>query len=503
MAKIKYIPVNTPNQPTVFLHKKARLMHTGDSSRLSKIEIHGGIEIITAEVICAEDENFVSPDEIGIAEPAFSLLGLKEGAEVKIMPAMTPSSIESVRRKINGGILSASEYRSIISDISSYKYSAPEVAALIVANSSFMSPQEVLAITESLIENNFSIKWDRDMVVDVHCIGGVPANRTNPIITSIVAAYGLCIPKTAPRSFTSCSSDIDVMEVLAKVDFNEDELQAIVEKNGGAIVWNGGKMKMAPADLILMDVEKKLGISTHQQIVASIIAQKVAAGVTHLVVDIPVGATAKIRSMAEAMKLRKLFEYVGDMLALDIDVVVTDGAEPIGNGIGPILEARDVMKVLRCKQDAPQDLREKALFLAGRVLEFDPKLQGGQGYAKATEILDSGRALEVFGEIINTQGKENPPALGSMTKDIKARTAGFVDSIDINQINKIAMIAGSPKDKGAGIDLFKKVGDKVQVGDILYRIYSMSAGEFTFAQGLAEGFSGYEISNKNVSPSYK
>ncbi|OPZ78146.1 MAG: Pyrimidine-nucleoside phosphorylase [Alphaproteobacteria bacterium ADurb.Bin438] len=503
MAKIKYIPVTTPNQPTVFIHKKARLMHTGDSSRLTRVEIHGGINPVTAEVICVEDERFVSPEEIGISEPTLSLLGLKDGGDVSIAPASAPSSIESVRRKINGGILSASEYRSIINDISSFKYSPPEVAALIVANSSFMSPQEVLAMTESLVESNFSIKWDRDMVVDVHCIGGVPANRTNLIIAPIIAAYGLCIPKTAPRSVTSCSSDIDAMEVLAKVDFDEEELQRITESVGGAIVWNGGKMKMAPADLILMDIEKKLGISTHQQIVASILAQKIAAGVTHLVVDIPVGATAKIRSMSEAMKLRKLFEYVGDMLALDIDVVVTDGAEPIGNGVGPILEARDVMKVLRCKPDAPQDLREKALFLAGRILEFDPKLQGGQGYAKATEILDSGKALEALSNMINAQGKETPPALGNMTKDITAKATGFVESIDTSQIGKIALVAGSPKDKGAGIDLFKKVGDKVQAGDVLYRIYSTSSQEFAFANGLAEGYSGYEISNKTLPSSYK
>ena len=221
-------------------------------------------------------------------------------------------------------------------------------------------------------------------------------------------------------------------------------------------------------------------------------------GITHLLIDIPVGKTAKIRNMSEAMSLRKLFEYVGDMLSMKIDVIVTDGSEPVGNGIGPVLEARDVMKVLRCREDAPQDLREKALFMAGKVLEFDPQLRGGQGYYQARDILDSGRALEVMSQIVHAQGKQTPPPLGQLTRDITAETSGVVAEIDGQILNRIAMTAGAPADKGAGIDLMKKVGDEVEQGEVLYRIYACKPTSFAFANGLAEGDCGYKIMSSGV-----
>ena len=102
------------------------------------------------------------------------------------------------------------------------------------------------------------------------------------------------------------------------------------------------------------------------------------------------------------------------------------------------------MKVLRCREDAPQDLREKALFMAGKVLEFDPQLRGGQGYYQARDILDSGRALEVMSQIVHAQGKQTPPPLGQLTRDITAETSGVVAEIDGQILNRIAMTAGPP-----------------------------------------------------------
>lgn len=276
------------------------------------------------------------------------------------------------------------------------------------------------------------------------------------IVVPIAIAYGLCMPSTMTRSVTSCSGAADAMEVLANVELSEEETAAAVNEIGGCMVLDGRRLAMSATEDLLMSLERALGISTPQQIVASILSSKIAMGITHLLIDIPVGKTAKIRNMSEAMSLRKLFEYVGDMLSMKIDVIVTDGSEPVGNGIGPVLEARDVMKVLRCREDAPQDLREKALFMAGKVLEFDPQLRGGQGYYQARDILDSGRALEVMSQIVHAQGKQTPPPLGQLTRDITAETSGVVAEIDGQILNRIAMTAGAPADKGAGIDLMKK-----------------------------------------------
>lgn len=499
MLLLKHLPIDTGKENIVFIHKRCPDYQTEDINMAdNRIEIHGGLQPLFASVYVCADESLVKPDEIALTDQAFRLISMPEGAEVAVSPAPPPASIDSVRRKINGGILSASEYRGIIADLAAYRYTPIELAAFLVSNASFMSPQEVLSMTEALIEYRRPADWGVNLVVDEHCVGGIPANRTSMIVAPIAIAYGMCMPGTMTRSVTSCSGAADAMEVLAKVELSEEETAKTVNEVGGCLVLDGRRLAMSATEDLLMTLERALGISTPQQIVASILSSKIAMGITHLLVDIPVGKTAKIRTMGEAMSLRKLFEYVGDMLSMKIDVIVTDGSEPVGNGIGPVLEARDVMKVLRCREDAPQDLREKALFMAGKVLEFDPQLRGGQGYYQAREILDSGRALEVMSQLVHAQGKMSPPPLGQLTRDITAQQSGVISEIDGQIINRIAMTAGAPADKGAGIDLMKKAGDTVEQGEILYRIYACKPTSYAFANGLAEGDCGYRIMSSGI-----
>ncbi|MGD8594957.1 MAG: thymidine phosphorylase, partial [Gammaproteobacteria bacterium] len=196
----------------------------------------------------------------------------------------------------------------------------------------------------------------------------------------------------------------------------------------------------------------------------------------------------------EALHLRKLFEYVGDRLNLHLEVIITDGTQPVGRGIGPVLECRDVMQVLENHVDAPFDLRQKALRLAGRMLEFDPDVRGGYGFGLARDILDSGRALKKLQAIIEAQGKQTQTfMLGSLTRDITAPAGGYVTAIDNFRMSKIARLAGAPMDKGAGVDLLKKLGDEVMQGEPLYRIYAEFPADFDFACSLADESSGYTI----------
>lgn len=499
MLRLRRVPIDTGRENIAFINRRCVDFNLDELNGADRVEIHGGLQPLFATVHAVDDNAIVNTDEVGLCEQAFHLINLPEGSEIALSPAPPPASIDSVRRKINGGILSANEYRAIIADVAAFRYTPIELASFLVSNASFMSPQEVLSMTEALIEYRKPIDWGLNLVVDEHCIGGIPANRTSMIVAPIAIAYGLCMPGTMTRGVTSCSGAADAMEVLAKVEMAPEEMERVVQERGGCMVLDGGRFAMSATEDLLLSLERALGISTPQQIVASILANKIAMGVTHLLIDIPVGKTAKIRNMSEAMSLRKLFEYVGDMLSMTIDVVVTDGTEPVGCGIGPVLEARDVMKVLRCREDAPQDLREKSLFIAGRVLEFDPQLRGGQGYYKAREILDSGRALEVMSQLVHAQGKLTPPPLGQLTRDITADASGVVEEIDGAVLNRIAMTAGAPAEKGAGLDLFKKIGDTVEQGEVLYRIYSVKPTSFAFANGLAEGNSGYKISVKGNS----
>ncbi|MDX1270124.1 MAG: thymidine phosphorylase family protein, partial [Oceanisphaera sp.] len=335
-----------------------------------------------------------------------------------------------------------------------------EMAAFLVASGQTgLDREEILHLTRAMTESGERLDWHEPLVVDKHCIGGVPGNRTSMLVVPIVAAHGMLCPKTSSRAITSPAGTADTMELLANVDMPFELLTDIVHRHRGCLAW-GGSSDLSPADDVLISVERPLSIDSPGQMVASILSKKVAAGSTHLLLDIPLGPTAKVRSMPEAQKLRKLFEFVAKRMGITIDVVITDGRQPIGRGIGPALEARDVMQVLQNHEQAPNDLRQKALRLAGRMLEFAPDVRGGDGFAIARDILDSGRALAKMQDIIAAQGKKDfdpeAPPLSALSFAITATESGTVIAIDNMQLARIARSAGAPRAKGSGVDLIVK-----------------------------------------------
>jgi thymidine phosphorylase len=367
------------------------------------------------------------------------------------------------------------------------------VAAFLIASASFMTTNEVLHLTSCMAKAGSQLVWNQPIVVDKHCIGGIPGNRTTMIVAPIVAAHGLTIPKTSSRAITSPSGTADTMEVLARVELKEDEMRDVVDRCNGCIVW-GGHVNLSPADDVLIAVERPLSIDTPEQMVASILSKKIAAGSTHLLLDIPIGPTAKIRSNIHAQRVKKLFEFVASRLNLAAQVVITDGSQPVGNGVGPALEARDVLKVLDNAADAPPDLREKSIRLAGMVLEHDPRLPGGQGERRARELLQDGKARKALDRMIEAQGPPPRPApVGAMTYEAVAGRDGVVNRIDCFRIARIARMAGAPNDPGAGIDLLRKAGETVRKGEPLYRIHGLDQSDFRAAQAAAEEEPGYSI----------
>jgi thymidine phosphorylase len=284
------------------------------------------------------------------------------------------------------------------------------------------------------------------------------------------------------------------------VDLELGKLREIVRRHRACLAW-GGTARLSPADDIMIAVERPLGIDSQGQMVSSILSKKLAAGSTHLLIDIPVGPSAKVRHMRQAQHLRKLFEFVGDQFAIQLEVIITDGRQPVGRGIGPVLEARDVMQVLQNLPEAPNDLRQKALRLAGRVLEFDPDVRGGHGYSIARDILDSGRALDTMNKIIEAQGRQSANYQpGCLVHDVLSPGDGFVVDIDNLRLAQIASFAGAPMDKGAGVDLFKKLGSRVEKGEPLYRIHAEFTSDFNFALKLCTDNSGYRLGGEEEVP---
>lgn len=497
MLRLKRVGIDTYQESIAYIHRRCAAFHPDQHRTLKRVNIssENGPQL-PAMLAIVDDEDIVGRDEIGLSEQAFARLDLPEGSVVAISPAISPRSLESVRAKIRGHTLSAADIGNIVKDIAAHQYSEMEMAAFLIGSASFMTTDELLALTRSMTGAGKTLKWPQPVVVDKHCIGGIPGNRTSMVVVPIAAAHGLTIPKTSSRAITSPAGTADTMEVLARVELSAQEMQQVVGECGGCIVW-GGRVNLSPADDIMISVQRPLGIDTREQMVASILSKKAAAGSTHLLIDIPVGPSAKVRSLDDAMRLRKLFEFVGDQIGIQLEVVTTSADQPIGRGIGPVLEARDVMAVLRCDPDAPMDLREKSLRLAGRLIEFDPDVRGGAGYAHAERLLNSGAALAAMERIIAFQGP--PPEqwrLGHLSKDILADTDGRVESIDCYRMARIARLAGAPLDKGAGIEIFKKIGEPVESGQPLYRVLSDSGVDFSFAVEATERNSGFQLGGR-------
>ncbi len=495
--KLRRVAIDTYRENVAYLNRECEIYRAEGFQALSKVTIAADSHRIHALLNVVDDPAIVGPGELGLAEQAFDQLGLAEGTAVSVGHAEPPISMDAVRRKIAGEPLKLEDFRAITRDIVENRYSKMEMAAFLVASGqSGLDREEILYLTRAMTESGERLRWHEPLVADKHCIGGIPGNRTSMLVVPIVAAHGTLMPKTSSRAITSPAGTADTMEVLARVDLPPAEMHRVVRRERACLAW-GGTAKLAPVDDILIAVERPLGIDSQGQMVASILSKKLAAGSTHLLLDIPVGPTAKVRHMREALHLRKLFEYVGDRLGLHIEVIITDGIQPIGRGIGPVLEARDVMAVLHNEPEAPQDLRQKALRLAGRILEFDPDVRGGTGYAIARDILDSGRALAKMLAIIEAQGRQKRHAEpGHLTEEIRAPRDGVVSAIDNYQMSKIARLAGAPMDKGAGVDLLRKLGDPVRKGDPLYRIHAEFPADFDFAHNLAGRDSGYRIGER-------
>ncbi|HTI66306.1 MAG TPA: thymidine phosphorylase family protein [Caulobacteraceae bacterium] len=493
LLKARPLPINTFRENMVVLARDNLALRPERLSGARKVEIRAGGRTLLATVVIADAADLVAPDQAGLTQPCFRRLGIAPDDPVEIAPAPPPKSFAAIKAKIGGATLDSVQLAAVVQDLVEHRLSDMEVAAFLVACAGLMTPEETLSLTRAMIAAGARLDWNRPLVVDKHCIGGIPGNRTSLITVPIVAAHGLTIPKTSSRAITSPAGTADVMEMFARVDLAEDQIRPVVDRCGACLVW-GGRVNLSPADDVLISVERPLALDTAELMVASILSKKVSAGSTHLLIDLPVGPTAKVRDPQAALRLGKLFQYVADRIGISLDVVVTDGSRPIGRGVGPALEARDVRAVLAGDPAAPADLREKAVRLAGRILEADPALPGGQGEARARELLRSGAALRKLEAIAEAQGPSPVEGgLGPLTYEVLADRSGWVQGVDCRRIAAIARLAGAPTDPGSGIDLIKGVGQAVRAGDPLFRIHGVDPSDFAFAVEAAGEDAGFRM----------
>lgn len=480
ILKYKHLGIYTQNENVVYMREDCHVCISEGFEALTRIRVSTATASIVASLNVLNSD-ILLPNEIGLSDAAAKKLNVTENNTLYVSHLEPIESLSYVRGKIYNQKLNYDAYNQIITDIVEGDYSNIHLSAFITACAGDrMDIDEISDLTKAMIASGKQLNWNKEIVVDKHCIGGLPGNRTTPLVVAIVAAYGLTMPKTSSRAITSPAGTADTMEVLTNVTLSADEIETVVKKEGGCFVW-GGTAQLSPADDVLIKIEKALDIDSEGQLIASVLSKKAAAGSTHVVIDIPVGETAKVRSIEMAQKLQNHMETVGYAVGLNVKVIITDGSQPVGYGIGPTLEAIDILNVLKNEEGAPKDLKERVVLLAGELLELSGKVALGTGTKTALQLLESGKAYDKFLAICKAQGGFTKPVLAPYKIEIRADSSGVLQRIDNRKIAKLAKLSGAPQSKSAGILLNVHLNDKVEKDDLLYTLFAESQGELNYA----------------------
>ncbi len=437
-------------------------------------------------VVANKSDSLVKRGEVLMPKSVMVKVGAKDGMEVNIVFSPSPESVRSIRKKMDGQRLTKDEINSVITDILGARLSLIEVSAWLTAlYINGMDVDEIADMTIAMVNTGDRVQFDRTPVFDFHSVGGVPGNKVTPIVVSIVAAAGLMLPKTSSRAISSACGTSDFVETFCDVEMEAADLKRISEEVGGVLAW-GGSMNLAPVDDMLIKVEYPLNINPRAQMLASIMSKKMAIGATHLLMDIPTGTGTKVKTIEEARAYVHDFMELGNRLGITVECAITYGDQPVGMAVGPALEARECIRILE-GEGHPSSVIEKACDLAGIILEM-----GGipHGADEARRILSSGEALKKFREIVAAQGG-NPNItskdikIGKYHMDVVSTKSGYVHSINNKDIVQVARAAGAPADKGAGLLVLKKKGQRVEKGDILFKIYGDVESKCQRAKDLA------------------
>jgi AMP phosphorylase len=433
-------------------------------------------------------------NRVGLYEEIAEILTVKEDEKIDVQLAQLPESLSHVRAKVRGERLRETDIHKIVKDVVERHLSEVEIAAFLTALSIHgLSMSENEAMSRAMVETGKTIDFGKTPILDKHSVGGIPGDKTSILVVPIVAAAGFTIPKTSSRAITSPAGTADRMETLCPVNLTIKEIRETVNKTNGCLVW-GGSLELAPADDLFIKVEYPLGIDP--LLLPSIMSKKKAIGATHVVIDIPTGSGAKIKTRTEAYLLASDFVDLGKRLGMTIQCALTFGEQPLGCAIGPALEAREALETLL--GNGPPDLVDKATTLAGMLFEM---VGAKGGKRKAESILESGKADRKLREIIQAQGgnpkvKPDEIRVGDEIAEVKAQQAGRILWISTEDIVQIAREAGAPREKGAGVVLKAKLGDAVRKGSVLFQIHAERAGKLESAFQLAERLQPFVLSRK-------
>jgi len=479
--KVKVMNYEPGNRKDVIINYDDSLelgQKAGDRIRIKNIKSKSIENKYWVAILEIDHSNsIVKPGEIGLSLDLLNeKKNIKENMMLSIKPADPPESLMFIQKKIKASKLAVEEINKIIKDAVSGSLSRIELAAFITGVAiNGMDHDEMTALTLAEARSGKIFNFGTD-VFDKHSTGGVPGNKVSLIIVPIVAAAGLMIPKSSTRAITSPSGTADSMEVLAPVAFEYDKLKEIISKENGCIIW-GGALNTAPADNILIEIERPLHMDPIGLMIPSILTKKLSLGVKKLVLDIPCGPGTKFPTAHNGKEFAYTFKEIAKNVGIEAECALTLAHQPIGHTIGPALEAKEALTLLMDYSAGPNSLIEKSTDLAGILLEMGGKAQRGMGQTLAKEILRSGKAYEKMVRIIEAQGG-NPDIqpqeieIGPYEKEFYAVKSGHITEVNNKLINQIAKAAGCPYSKSSGVEIFKKQGARIEEGEIVLKIYA-------------------------------
>jgi len=405
-------------------------------------------------------------------------------------------------RKRNGEELNSEELSQLITAYTSGEIPDYQMAAFLMAvYFSGMTDREVSSFTDSMIKSGDSVDLSDipGVKVDKHSTGGV-GDKTSLIAAPIAAAAGVIVPMMSGRALGHTGGTLDKLEAIPgfRTQMSTDEMKAQLRSLG--LVFIGQSDEVAPADKKLYALRDVTGtVESIALISSSIMSKKMAEGVDALVLDVKVGAGAFMKKQVDARRLAQMMVGIGRRLDKKVQALITDMNQPLGYAVGNALEVMEVSQTLH--NQGPDDLRRLSLELAARMIflaKITPSLEAARTLAE-TKLAD-GSAYRKFKEVVKAQGG-NPMALEKFEllpnatgmREITTSRAGYVSGILAEDIGRACTMMGAGRDKkedgidhAVGVILEVKVGEKVDAGAVLCRLYYTQEESLEEAADLVE-----------------
>jgi thymidine phosphorylase len=493
----KDLGIDTNQEFVVFMPSSCHVCKLEGFQALTRLTISLNRSTIVATL------NIISSDllkegEISLSTKAIEKLKVKDNDLLQVSPVEILNSMKHVKEKLNGSPLNECQFNEIMKDISAQKYSNIFLSSFVAAcTGDNVNMEEIYFLTQAMTRAGNILKWENEIIADNKCIGGLHGNRISMIVVPIIASLGITIPKISSGVISSAAATSDAMKVLTNVNLSLAQIHKVVERESGCIVY-GGAMKLCPAEDIILKVKKALEVDSEGLMIASILSKKAAAGITHCVIDIPIVSTAKAQTISDSISLALRLKEVADYIGLNVEPICFNEALPIGFGIGPSLEARDVLSVLQNNPAAPGDLRKRAISIATEILRLTWNIDHQPAQDLVVKKIDSGEAFNKLISICEAQGGFHEPLHAKYRKTILSAGAGIISEIDHRIMARVAMLAGAPEEAEAGIDFEIQLRECVEKGQPLFTIHANSPEELNYAYEYYK-----QIGNETIKLNYE